>query len=228
MTKCKNCGILADGSLRHCPLCRRKFDGQTDNRDNDWYPKYELAEQDLAPQKVKRDIIKATLFTAFVLCCGLSLANGFFITDSLWCVYLIIPIVYLAFTITHTIFSRAHLGLKILFQVVAVSGLLLAVDIRMGFTRWSVNYAFPFLLIGGNFLMIVIMSAKRAHLRGFIEFIIALMLFSLLPIHLYIYGASTVFWPAILAEINAVFTLVGLFIFSHNDFLSEVKRRFHF
>ena len=228
MAKCKRCGILADEALRHCPLCRRKFDGHADNRDNDWYPNYESAEPDPAPQKVKRDIIKATFFSAFVACCVMTLVNSFFITDSLWCVYLIIPTVYLAFTIMHTVFSRAHLGLKILFQVVAVSGLLLAVDIRMGFTRWSVNYAFPFLLIGGNFLMIVIMSAKRAHLRGFIEFIIALMLFSLLPIHLYIYGASTVFWPAILAEINAVFTLVGLFIFSHNDFLSEVKRRFHF
>ena len=228
MTKCNGCGVLVDGSLQYCPLCRRKFDVSSDNRVNEWYPQYETVSQNSKKNESGASITKTTLFTAIVICCDLTLLNAFVLTERLWCHSFIIPVAYVVFTIIHTFCSRTHLGLKILFQVIAVTGLLLAVDIQSGFTRWSLNYAFPSLIIAATHAMIIITSVNKSHFYGFIEFVVALILLSLLPVHLYIYGVSNIFWPAILAEVNSILTMAGLFIFSANDFINEIKRRFHF
>lgn len=228
MTKCKSCGVLVDDALRSCPLCRRKFDISTDTHANEWYPQYETVSQNTDTNDSNAKIIKTTLFTSIVICCALMLINAFILSDRLWCHTIIIPIIYVAFTRTHTFCSRAHLGLKILFQVVAITGLLLAVDIQSGFSRWSVNYAFPTLIIVATHIMVIITSVNKKYFYGFIEFVVALLLLSLLPIHLYIYGVSNVFWPAVLAEVNSILTVVGLYIFAPKDFISEIKRRFHF
>ena len=228
MTKCRGCGVLADSALRSCPLCRRKFEASADTHVNEWYPQYETAPQNPETNESNVNAVKTILFTCIVICCVLMLINAFALNDRLWCHKVIIPIVYVAFTRTHTFCSHAHLGLKILFQTAAITGLLLAADIQSGFSGWSVNYAFPILIIAATHVMTVISAVNKKYFYGFIEFAAALLLLSLLPVHLYIYGAATVFWPAVLAAVHSVLTAAGLYIFAPKDFIIEIARRFHF
>ena len=228
MTKCKSCGVSVDKALSHCPLCHRKFDTQTNNIISEWYPTYEVGNGELNSKKYRSLINKTVWFISILACCALSFINAFVTKEPIWCHIVIIPIIYVAFTITHTICSRAHLGLKILFQVVAISGLLIAVDVQSGFQRWSLNYVFPFLIMAATFLTSIIMAIRKTHLGELVEFIVALILLSLFPIHLYIYQVTNIIWPALLAEIFSIITIIAFVTFSKNEFLGEIKSRFHF
>ena len=137
MTKCKSCGVSVDKALSHCPLCHRKFDTQTNNIISEWYPTYEVGNGELNSKKYRSLINKTVWFISILACCALSFINAFVTKEPIWCHIVIIPIVYVAFTITHTICSQAHLGLKILFQVVAISGLLVVIGVISTFIEKS-------------------------------------------------------------------------------------------
>ena len=227
MTKCK-CGVTVDEALQYCPLCRRKCDVTINDSVSEWYPPHEALQANPAIEKNQMNIIKSVLFTTIAICCLSVLINFFVTPKNIWCLFPIITAVYAAFTVIHTICSNAHLGIKILFQIAGITGVLLGFDLLLGFSRWSVNFVFPFLIIAATTFVMSLVFAKKRYLYEFIEFIVALLLLAFMPFHLYVLGTSNVLWPAVIAECHALLTFAGLFIFANQDFKNEIKKRFHF
>ncbi len=224
MKKCSSCGVSVYSTHTKCPLCQRTLPSSGTTPENSWYPSYNEAEI-MQPKRFFQRLI-AFLTIAIISICAFT--NLFVVQDTLWCLYVIPCVLYGWLLIRHTFLSKVHLGAKILVQVLGLTGMLFVLNILEGGECWSVNYVFPFMIIGATFLITVIVLIKKMLWKEFVGFIIALILLGFLPLLLYAIGVSQILWSASTSGLYAFLTFVGIMIFSDKSFKSDMLRRFHF
>ncbi len=224
MKKCSNCGVSVYSTNTKCPLCQRYLSNSDTTIEKPWYPYYSSTET-RQPNRLLSRLIAFICIAVMSIC---AFTNFFVATDTAWSLYVITCVLYGWLLIRHTFLSKVHLGQKIIIQVLGLTGMLLTLNMLEGGNRWSVNYVFPFLIIGATFLITVIVVIKKMLWKEFVGFIIALILLGFLPLLLYLIGISQVLWAAATSELYAFLTFSGMIIFSDKGFKNEMLRRFHF
>ncbi len=224
MKKCSNCGVSVYSTNKKCPLCQRPLSKEDTTAEKTWYPLYSVAEA----RQPNRFVSRLTAFIAIVIISICAFTNFFATPDTWWCLNVITCVLYGWLLIRHTFLSKVHLGQKIIVQVLGLTGMLLILNMLEGGSRWSVNYIFPFLIIGATFLITLIVVVKKMLWKEFVGFIIALILLGFLPLLLYVIGVSQILWAAATSELYAFLTFSGMIIFSDKGFKNEMLRRFHF
>jgi hypothetical protein len=131
-------------------------------------------------------------------------------------------------TLKNLVFSKAHSGGKILAQFGVTAVYLLVADIYYGFTKWSTNFAIPFLMVLATLLLTIVAMARRSLWSDYLGYLLATFFVSLCPLLLYLFGLASLFWPGIAAMLYSVLTIIGMFILSDRNFKDEMKKRFHF
>ena len=224
MKKCLSCGVIVDETHARCPLCRREFSAPDAILENPWYPQYTLTKT-ARKNTLHKKVIGYLVLVICSICIVINLLSG---ANRFWSIDVLSSVLYGWLLIRHTILSKVHPGAKILAQVFGISGLLFVLNMMTGSARWSVNYVFPFLVIGGTFLITIIIISKKTTWKEYIGHIITLILLGFAPLIFYVFGLSQVLWTGITAAMYAFLTLIGMLLFSDKGFKSELIRRFHF
>src|SRR5699024_4438822 len=161
---------------RACPLCQHRFVLEEVDELEKHYPAYEKQPQ------YRRFAQKLVFFVAIIIISSSVLINLLINPDTLWFLYLLGPILYLVLLINHTILSRAHLGAKIVLQVIAMSVALFLLDLASGSTKWSIHYVIPFIDILATLLVTVIVLIKPMRWSNYIGYMMAMIVLGFIPL----------------------------------------------
>lgn len=224
MKKCLSCGVLVDDAHARCPLCQREFSAPGTVPENPWYPRYTVVEKE-RKSNLNLKIVAFLVLVVSSICIVINLLTG---AGHLWSLNVLSSILYAWLSVRHTILSKAHPGTKIIVQVFGISGLLFILNSMSGSARWSVNYVFPFLVIGATLLITILIISKKMRWKEYSGFMIALILLGFAPLIFYAFGLSQVLWTGVTAAMYAFLTLIGMLLFSEKGFKNELIRRLHF
>lgn len=215
---CSNCHIHTKQS--YCPLCKHKLSDKVE--DNPHYPVYETK------VKRRRFVQRLVLFiTIFAVSTSL-LINLLTNPNHLWFLYVLGPALYGLLLINHTMLSKAHIGSKVIFQVIALSIMLFILDAASGNSKWSIHYVIPFLVTIATLFVTIIVLRKPMKWREYIGYLTTMVILGFLPVILFLSSWSTVLWPSAATALYALLTLIGMILFSEKTMKNEIVRRFHF
>ncbi|WP_246563054.1 DUF6320 domain-containing protein [Paenibacillus montaniterrae] len=190
-----------------------------------WYPVYEAAEE----QPASSSLISKWLTFLAVSVMGIAvLINLLGNREAWWSLTLIPCVLYAWLSVRHTLMSRAHLGSKIIVQLLGLSAMLLWINVANGTTYWSTGYVIPFLMMAATLLITVICCSRKMGWREFSGYLLTLNLLGIVPLLLYAVGMSNVLWTAVAAAVYALLTFGGMCLIADKGFRQEMKRRFHF
>ncbi len=224
MNQCKHCKVLMDENLHKCPLCHRAVGDKKLSSENPWYPSYDMEKRNPS----RGFLFNLILFLAIAVISTCLLIN--LLTDArhLWFLYVAGPVLYLLLLINNTILSKTHAGMKILLQVLGISGILFMIDFLSGYYRWSVNVVIPFLVIAGTFLITIIICTKKMLWNEYVGYVFVMIFLGFMPILLYFIRVSNSMWASSVSALYALLTTVGMVLFSDKKLKNEFLRRFHF
>lgn len=223
MNQCKNCGVIINDNVNKCPLCNRNLQEFSSVSRNTWYPEYSYTEAATQLSLGK----KVFLFISISVACICILINLLTGVKNPWSLYVVSPILYLQLLINNTVQSKMRAGAKIILQITGISGLLLIFDLLSGFYRWSVNIVIPFLIIGGTFVITIIITKKKMLWNEYVGYIIAMIFLGFLPVLLYISGVADTLWASAVSALYSLLTIIAMLVFFNRKFKNEITRRFH-
>ncbi|MFA5068258.1 MAG: DUF6320 domain-containing protein, partial [Candidatus Izemoplasmatales bacterium] len=88
-------------------------------------------------------------------------------------------------------------------------------------------YVTPLAFLACNLAISVIIWIRRINYRDYIFYLIAILIFSLVPIILVLVTVINVAWPSIAAFGLAIFILLFIIFFFPKSIKEEIKKRFH-
>ncbi|AXF57854.1 hypothetical protein DT065_03910 [Salicibibacter kimchii] len=168
------------------------------------------------------------LFIAIFIISSSLLINLLTTPNELWVFYIVGPVLYALLCINHTILSKAHAGSKIIFQVLALSAMLIVIDVTAGATRWSVHYVIPFLVIVATLIVTIIILRKPMKWREYLGYMMTMIVLGFMPVLLFLSTLSYVLWPSAITALYALLTFIGMVLFANKTMKNEIVRRFHF
>ncbi|MDF2984988.1 MAG: hypothetical protein K0R50_498 [Eubacterium sp.] len=222
MNRCEQCGVLLEDEAIKCPLCHRGTGEHKDSAVNKFYPVYEIIESG-EDKSVAKKVLMFVFLTVISICLLINLLTGI---STPWFLLIACPLFFIVASIT-IIKSGTHAGAKIFFQILALSGLLLIIDLLSGYYRWSVNIVIPFLFIIGTFMITIILIKRKIYWNEYIGYIIAMMFLGLLPVLFYVTGISDQIWAGAVSALYSLLTAAGMLLFNTKKFKNEITRRFH-
>ncbi|QQK76494.1 hypothetical protein HUG15_13570 [Salicibibacter cibarius] len=218
MHRCSNCGVWT--AHRNCPLCKRQLTDRIASLN--MYPPYQ---SDAKYRNLKQRVF---LFIAIFIISSSLLINLLTTPDQLWVFYIVGPVLYALLFINHTILSKAHVGSKIIFQVLALSAMLVVIDVAGGSTRWSIHYVIPFLVILATLMVTIIILRKPMKWREYLGYMMTMIFLGFIPVLLFLSALSYVLWPSAVTALYALLTFIGMGLFANKTMKNEIVRRFHF
>lgn len=219
MRKCNFCNVNIKDNTDHCPLCGGVLEGEELGIDT--YPNV------LKKEKAISFIFRLVLFLgiiASVICISINISTGvsvaWSVIVSLSCLYALV-ILYL--------FARENAGYRVrVFGIAAAGvGLVVAIDIILGFKRWSVNYVVPSAILLMSFTFLLLMLINRRNWQSYTIIHILILIISIVPIILYKLGVITSPYMTQIAFAVAAITTLGIIILGGPRVKSELYRRFH-
>ncbi len=192
MTKCICCGMNVYEGHSVCPLCDTpleniKIEGKAA------YPVYKRAE---AVQIKSGKACKIASVAVIALLAFLNIIT-YPLAPALWSLNVAAPICYAWFLAKNTAQANVNGGAKVLFHLMAISILVIVVDVASGFLRWSVNFVVPFLILS-TALIYVMASLKGKDWEKRIRHILGFAAAGFVPMLLFVLGISSVLWTGIM------------------------------
>jgi hypothetical protein len=228
MKNCKYCHLTIVNEINRCPLCRSLLAeingnaaGEHPGECADDYPS-------AMPVSKRTFYQKLWLFVLIAVACITVTINHMMSTDFLWSLIAIAAVVYVGASIFSAATPHRNPGLVIFVQVISLSLFLLLVDFLTGYSKWSLSYAIPFIILGGAIAVTVITALYPMDYREFFVYQLALAVMSGLNVLLIVFNLSTVTWPWLVSCFYCVLSFVAALLFSDKKTRHELKKRFHF
>lgn len=221
MAKCKNCSIEILDETDSCPLCRSILQ-QTEDVEN-MYPDVRLM--------MRKFTLTARiyLFVALVLEVFLFVVNLITFDESQiwWSVITGLILLYGFVVLRYAIIGKSgYKGKVILLSLIAVLSAI-AIDIVTGYRGWSVDYVLPAGILFMDVVIIGCMIYNKRNWQSYMMWQILTILFSLIPIGLYIKGLEHNEYLAFLPMAASASLFLGTLIIGDRRARTELKRRFH-
>jgi hypothetical protein len=227
MIKCSYCNVAIDSQHKNCPLCDKRLKNEGSSKTV--YPSYQKSYQQIKAFTIYKLYLFLTIAAVII-----SITINLLTIEThvpLWSVIVTVTLLYVWITVRSTFLSKTHIGGKILIQFLSSSVLVVIYDIYGSFSKWSTNYAIPFLIVLSIMVITIIAIAKKSFTDdydNYMGYLLATFFISLCPIVLFIFNLATVLWTSVIAFIYSLLTIIGLFVFSDKKFKEETKKRFHF
>lgn len=220
MAYCKHCNLEISDDTRVCPFCQNMLKhGETKGENK--YPNIQIKE------KVYQWILKILLGLSVFVCGILIFINLVYDRGVLWSILPTGIICYAWFVIRYCIFHNINVGAKIMIQMILAQLLLVFIDWRLGYSGWSLNYAFPGLILTADGAILILMLVNFMNWQSYLLYQIQLLLLSLVPAIFYWRHLIVQPIPTFLAIGISLFVLVGTIIFGTKEAKDELMRRFH-
>ena len=221
MAKCKNCNIEVLDETVSCPLCRSILQ-QTEDVEN-MYPDVRLM--------MRKFTLTARiyLFVALVLEALLFTWNLVTFDESQiwWSAITGLILLYGFVVLRYAIIGKTGYKSKvILLSLIAVLSAI-GIDLATGYRGWSVDYVLPGGILFMDVVIIGCMIYNKRNWQCYMMWQILTILFSLIPIVLYIKGWERNEYLAFLPMAASAALFLGTLIIGDRRARTELKRRFH-
>lgn len=154
--------------------------------------------------------------------------NVMFTPDSYWCLLAIGGVASVWSSLSVGYYKRQNLLKDAMWQLILITCGCLIWDALIGWSGWSIDYAFPAAGIGVLISMVVI-SKIQAHPAA--EYMIYLLMAAtyscLIPFALLLAGVVKVPYPSVICSGIGFLVVIGLMIFRWKEFKEELEKNFH-
>lgn len=223
MKHCDICKVEIQTQQKYCPLCHQILKGESDPSIPEIYPDYVPLTREVLPITKK-----ALLFLTLISITVLAVINLLDHTGMFWSSIPIGGILYFWVVLRYGILSKQNAAFKFAFLTTVLIIILNIIDRNYGDVGgWALNYVTPLALLSCNLAISFIIWIKRMNYRDYMFYLIAIILFSVIPLILYLTGLITILWPSITSFGIAMFILLFIIFFFPKSIRDEIKKRFH-
>lgn len=203
-----------------CPLCHHVLEpcGQ---REENRYP------DAIQVTKSFRFIENLVLFLSIVTVCILAAVNRMLNPEVPWSLIAALVLLYVNAVLKMAVVGKSGYLFKTLMLVAIAVFVLLGIDYLTGYSRWSLDYVLPAVILAIDVMLLILILANRRNWQSYMMSEILMILLSLIPLILYLTGVIHFPYLAWTALGASVFLFLGTLILGDQRARTELKRRFH-
>lgn len=171
--------------------------------------------------------IKILLIISLVVSAICILINELTTPHIKWSALVIIVIIYSWLTTLYSVKKNRNIGTHIILQTVAISILIILIDIIIGFKAWSITIALPIIIAISNITMTVLTIVNR---KKYFKYSISQIILSMLNILFILLIVFEVTQNKISILVSVCVSIVAFIIsicLCGKDLKEEVSRMFH-
>lgn len=222
MGYCPECKVHIFGTGISCPLCGSKLEPDSGPEDYCPYPEVSARSKPKEPFPMAARILAFVSLAAMIICTVLDLLISHKLT---WSLYVTAGILTGWITIALPIIRNINLNYMLLLDLCAISALLVLVDAKTGWNRWSVTIVLPCFYIAIAITTVVLALVFHDYWREYILSLIAVSALGIFPLLTLLTGLATVPGFCLAAVFFALLLLAAVFFFGNRKLFSEWKRR---
>lgn len=233
MKECPRCKVHILTNRMTCPLCTAvlKPSSKETSLVPSKFPPYKPSDA------IKRNFVLRLLLFISIVIGGVSLlVNLLLIETGLWSLIVISGIIYLWILIKYTIMTNYNISLRLLFQAIAVTIFVFAIERfiplltkePMG-THWALEYVMPFVMIATSLAITILIFIRPLKYREYVFYLFCMSILGFIPIIFYLLKLIEPhgFIPSLICAAYSVITLLGMFFFGDRTTKDELIKRFH-
>lgn len=222
MRYCNRCKVVVENDLDHCPLCKQKTLRRNETAEND-FPVQKIVGEDTI-----HIIMRVLVFVFLIVIAANLVLNLTFNFKFVWAPYSIVVLFYAYLLIRTALRTYKNIGTIVMINVYMLSILSFILDVIMGFSRWSINYVIPIVILAGIIALIVFICIKPTHFLTYFIYMLMIGLFGVTLLILLWANIVTVKTPSVITAVVSLLSIVGMFMFGDKSAKNEFVKRFHF
>ena len=225
MNKCKRCGVRVLDDTLICPLCHTVLTEEKED-EQEYAGDYPNVKQ--KTRKFHR-AGRILLFLSLVLEAALILVNylTFSSFPKCWSAITGGIIAYLILTLWDLLSRRQGHIQKIYMHIFVVMGLLLLIDVSLGWKGWSLEFGLPCMIYGLVAAIVICMAINSSSWQNYVLMQLAAVCLSMIDVVLHFTGFFhhiVLVWTALGLS---VLLWSGTMIIGYRKAKNELKRKFH-
>lgn len=220
MGKCIKCHVEILDDTPSCPLCCSVLEA-TDEMEN-MYPDARVSMR------------KRIFFSRVYLFCGILVEILLVALDRMmdstiwWSAITGLGILYSYMVLRYAILGKAGYRSKLIVLSLIALVSTIAIDFIIGYRGWSVDYVLPAGVVLMDGVILGCMAVNRRNWQSYIMWQIAMILFSLIPMTLYLLGLEKNIFMAFAPLAASLAIFAGTMMIGGRRAWVELSRRFHF
>lgn len=228
MKRCQRCSVFIPACRERCPLCQGSLSPLEPGQSS---PGPGL-DQEVFPQlptlyRKHNLFFRILIFLSILGGTVAVVLNILLFRQGLWSLFVLAGIGCGWFAILVGTRRRSSFSKWLLYDVVALSLILLFVDWLTGWNLWAVDYAIPGLCVMGMAVITTIALVMYRRIQDYIIYLVVNAGFGLVPLVFILTGLADVIWPSVLCIALNLLLLSGLVLFAGKDTRTELKKRLH-
>ena len=150
-------------------------------------------------------------------------------TKFLWCLLVIIGIIYSWVTVLYSIHRNVNIASNVTIQAVAISLLILCIDFIIGYKGWAINIAIPIIIVVANITILILTFVSVSKYYKYAIYQLIIFVLSIIPLIIYYTFKGVIVKPIfmIISSSIAVFTFISSLILCGKNIMEELDRRLH-
>ena len=225
MGYCPECKVHIAGAAANCPLCGTELEPDNNSGNFCPYPVFSVPGKPTESFPMAAKIVAFASLSIMIICIVVDLL----ITHRLsWSIYVIAGFLTAWITIALPIIRNINLNYMLLMDLCCISALLVLIDAKTGWNRWSVTIVLPCLYIGIVIATAVLALVFHDYWREYILSLIAVSALGIFPLITLLSGLATVPGFCLAAVFFSLILLAAVFFFANRKLFSEWKRRMNF
>lgn len=227
MKHCNKCQVNVNTNQTYCPLCHQKLTGEN-KLEYEFYPTSISKTREVLPltKKILAFITITSIFVLIII--NLAIYDQ---TPYLWCLIPVGAILYFWSIVRYGILSKQNIAYRLALLTTLLIIILNLIDVNYTTIDeakgWALNYVTPLALFACNLAISFIIWIKRINYREYLIYLITIVIFSIVPIILYLLDKIQILWPSVVAFNFAIFILLFIIFFFPKSIKEEIKKRLH-
>ena len=231
MKHCDKCHVSVRSNKEYCPLCHQHLQGESTELEHEVYPEFLPSRREVLP--LTKKILRTATFLAVILLVSL---NWILYNGALWAIIPIGGILYFWLLVRYGVLTNQNVPFRIAFLTTILVAILVAYDIRYGNyanqdaiyqSSWALNYVLPLAMLAAAMAISFIIWLRRMNYREYLFYLMTIVVFSFVPLALFLLRIIRFAWRSVLAFSVALFILLVIVFFFPKYIKDEIRKRFH-
>lgn len=218
MLYCKQCGFHLTGSPACCPFCRGVLEGEGQE---EVFPRIPVKE---SPYRIFMMLLTMGMAVALAVCVTVNLALP---RSGSWSAFVAAGLLCGWITVAIALKKRGNLLKLMLWQVCAVSLMVLLWDWWTGAFGWSIDFVLPILYAFTLFVLSAAAVFLHVSSQDYLFYLLWDILLGGIPLVLLLCGRVKTALPSLICTALSLLFLIGLVIFRKDALKGELARRLH-
>lgn len=219
MLYCEKCGVHLSGPMNRCPLCQGRLSGEAEGD-----APFPLLPAEGQPYWLAVRLAALATIAVLAVCAAIN----FSIPESgWWSVFVAAGLASMWLLVWVAVRKRSNPIKSFIWQLGAVSALVLLWDWCTGFAGWSINFVLPVLIPCMQLAMAAMARAFRLRPSDYLLPLTICTLAGLALLIPLLRGTLRVIYPAVICVGVSVISLAALLLFCGAALKDEIARRTH-